>query len=79
MTENYVSKNQFANALIKYVQNNPDIQLKNISETKIPDHWVTSAEGIINSSLCTVSHGLFDKVFKRNVIIPLEWDDFERQ
>src|SRR3989338_10613615 len=79
MAENYVSENQFANALVRYVQNHPGAQLKNVAERVIPDHWVASAEGVINGSSCLAHHGLFDSTFDRGAIIPKGWFDFEKQ
>lgn len=46
MGENYISENQFADALIRFVSNNPNLQLETALEeeksaVRIPDSWVS--------------------------------------
>ncbi|MBI4140944.1 hypothetical protein HY485_03855 [Candidatus Woesearchaeota archaeon] len=75
-----VQEIDFANALVRYVSNNPQTQLKKKPEGTIPDHWTLLAFGTqeVPRSLCLASHGLFDATFERHVVIPRMWDSFER-
>lgn len=58
--------------IVNYVNNNPQLELKDA----ITDHWISKHEGKINSMICGSSHGLFDKVFDRTIIMPREWSEF---
>lgn len=79
MEEDYISEDKFAVTLIKYVQNNQDHRLKNTDEAAVPDHWVASAEGVMDGIICAVHHGLFDTTFRKRAIISAGWFEFERQ
>ncbi|MBI4450333.1 hypothetical protein HY642_00015 [Candidatus Woesearchaeota archaeon] len=79
MPENFVSEEQFASALVRYVQGNASAHLGKAAERGITDHWTVAAEGVMRACSCLFSHGLFDLVFRRDAIVPHGWPAFQRQ
>lgn len=71
-----ISENDFAYALMSFVENSTDILDPNGHES-VADHWTYRAEGKATSGgLCLASHGLFDQVYNRTVILPKSWGKF---
>jgi hypothetical protein len=72
-----ISENDFARALMHFVENSTD-KLDPNGHESVADHWTYRAEGdaMSGGGLCLVSHGLFDRVYTRRVILPKSWGKF---
>lgn len=75
-----ISQQAFADAVVAHVEANPIPLDPKRHETQVPDQWTYRAEGqAMTGHLCLVSHGMFDKVYRRTVILPKSWKYFCEQ
>ncbi|MDP3769857.1 MAG: hypothetical protein Q8R40_02890 [bacterium] len=75
-----ITQQSFADAVMTHVYGNPTTLDPNQHETHVPDHWTYRAESrAMSGMICLVNHGMFDRVYKRTVILPRVWDSFCEQ
>jgi hypothetical protein len=75
-----ITQQGFASVVVAYVNENQTSLDPKQHESQVTDHWTFKAEGrAMSGSLCLVNHGMFDRVYKRTVILPQKWDNFCEQ